>query len=54
MIGKIILTQRDIGYLHVLDYYLHLASKELAAPRWNYWFDSLVRYTDGEEGDIYS
>lgn len=47
----ILLTPGDIGYFHVLDYYLARACKELAAGgrRQEFWFTHPARYCDGEE-----
>lgn len=44
--------RHDIGYLHVLDYYLWRACRELAAGHWPYWHHSPSRYRD-LDGDFY-
>lgn len=40
--------RRDLGALHVIDYYLHLACKELAAfpVRQDHWHSHPARYRD--------
>ncbi len=45
--------RHDIGFLHVLDYYLHLASHELAVRRWPFWHHCPSRYRD-IDGDTYA
>ena len=53
MIGKINLTENDIGFLHVLDFYLWRASHELAHGRWDFWHHNPNRYAD-TDGDTYA
>jgi hypothetical protein len=53
--GMIILHPHDVGFLHVLDYYLFRASHELALHRTFplYWHFCASRYRD-IDGDTYS
>ena len=49
----ILLTHHDVGFLHVLDFYLWRATHELAVRRWPFWHHSPVRYRDAD-GDTYA
>jgi hypothetical protein len=41
---------QDVGNLHVLDYWLHLATKDLVSPSTaGILFSRIGRYLDGEE-----
>lgn len=41
---------QDIGALHIIDWYLHRATKDLISPRWyNHIAQRIGRYLDGEE-----
>ena len=42
--------QADVGNLHVIDYWLHWATKDLiSVPRYGYATQRIGRYLDGEE-----
>ena len=48
----------DIGNLHVIDYYLYLASRSITIPSWDYWRSRAERYdfdisTEQREGWAY-
>jgi hypothetical protein len=41
---------QDIGNLHVIDYWLHRATRSLISPRWyDHCQSQIGRYLDGEE-----
>ena len=43
-------AREDIGSLHVIDYWLHWATKDLiSVPRYGYAAQRIGRYLDGEE-----
>ena len=41
---------RDVGNLHVIDYWLYWATRSLISPRWySHCTQQIGRYLDGEE-----